>query len=81
MESIDPKSSERTESKAKIKLFILEKNLLLIFVENCKYQRLDLRFIESIKASNSYQCAVNSQHRRQTNLNMQVASSALDNFL
>ncbi len=52
MESINPESSERTESKAKVKLFILEEDLLLVFVENCKYPRLDLRFIESIKTSN-----------------------------
>ena len=37
MESINPESSERTESKAKVKLFVLEEDLLLIFVEDRKY--------------------------------------------
>ncbi|MNH43863.1 hypothetical protein D3C79_1058730 [compost metagenome] len=51
MKGIYTEASERAKRKAKVKLFIFHKNLLLVLIEDSKDKCLNLLFIEWIKTS------------------------------
>jgi ABC-type uncharacterized transport system fused permease/ATPase subunit len=72
VKGIDTKAAQGTKRKAEVKLFVFEQYLSLVFVKNLEDQLLDRWLIKRLRTSRWRQCTVNPQHRRQTNLDVQV---------